>query len=81
MRPCRVVRARVVGLADATGTPEANHTLSQQRAVQVAEALRRNGLPAPTFEIAAAGEQGALTPDGRADPVRRRAEVFLEVAP
>lgn len=79
LRPCRVVRARVMGLADAKGTPDANLTLSQRRARQVMEALRSRGLPAPSFEIAAAGEAGALLPDGREDPVRRRTEVFLEV--
>lgn len=79
LRPCNVVGARVVGLADATGAPEANQTLSQRRAMEVVAALRRHGLPAPTFEIAAAGEAGALTSDGREDPVRRRAEVFLAV--
>ena len=81
LKPCRVLRTRVVGLADATGTPEANLTLSQRRAVEVSRALQAQGLPAPTFEIMAAGDTGALTADGREDPVRRRAEVYLAVSP
>lgn len=81
LKACRVTGVRVVGLADATGTPEANRTLSQRRAVEVARALQGQGLPAPVFEIAAAGESGAMTADGREDPVRRRAEVFLTVTP
>lgn len=81
LRDCSIRRARVVGLADATGTPEANRTLSQRRAATVAEALRRQGIPAPQFELAAVGEDGAALADGREAPVRRRAEVFLTVAP
>jgi len=81
LRGCNVRAARVVGLADSTGTPAANQTLSQRRAAAVADALRRQGIPAPQFELAAVGEEGAVTADGREDPVRRRAEVFLTVAP
>lgn len=47
----------------------------------MAEALRRQGIPAPQFELAAVGEDGAALADGREAPVRRRAEVFLTVAP
>lgn len=77
---CRIDRVRVVGLADATGAPAANLSLSQRRALRTAEALRVAGAPAPTFEIGAAGDAGALTADGREDPVRRRAEVYLGVS-
>jgi peptidoglycan-associated lipoprotein len=81
MKECTIVRARVLGLTDATGAAQANMTLSQQRAVTVAGALRQQGLPAPSFEIEAGGEAGAMSSDGHEDPVRRRAEVFLEVQP
>lgn len=81
LKDCNITRARVVGLSDATGGSQANLTLSQQRAVAVAGALRQQGLPAPSFEIAADGEAGATTPQGQDDPVRRRAEVFLSVSP
>lgn len=81
LRPCTVVTARVVGLADATGTPEANLSLSQRRAVKAAEALRNEGIPAPSFEIDAGGDAGATTAEGEDNPLRRRATVFLTVAP
>lgn len=81
LQGCRIDRARVVGLADASGAAQANLTLSQRRALRTAEALRAVGVPAPSFEIDAAGAAGAVMPDGREDPVRRRAEVYLTVAP
>lgn len=81
LKDCNITRARVVGLSDATGGSQANLTLSQQRAVAVAGALRQQGLPAPSFEIDANGEAGATTAEGNDDPVRRRAEVFLTVSP
>lgn len=81
LKDCTITHARVVGLSDATGGPQANMTLSQQRAVAVAGALRQQGLPAPSFEIDANGEAGATTAAGEDKPVRRRAEVFLTVSP
>lgn len=81
LKACNITHARVVGLADATGTPQANLSLSQRRAVAVAEALQRQGVPAPQFEIDAAGEAGATTSGGQEAPVRRRAEVYLSVSP
>ncbi len=81
LKSCSVRHARVVGLADATGTPEANRSLSQRRAAAVADALRRQGIPSPQFEVAAMGEEGATTADGREAPVRRQAEVYLTVTP
>jgi outer membrane protein OmpA-like peptidoglycan-associated protein len=81
LKRCDVLRARVVGLADAPGAPADNLTLSQRRSQRVVEALAAAGLPAPTFELAAEGEAGALTPDGREAPLRRRAEVHLTVRP
>lgn len=81
MKECNITRARVVGLSDAVGGSATNLTLSQRRAVTVAGALRQQGLPAPSFEIAAGGEEGATTADGREDPVRRQAVVMLTVQP
>ncbi len=81
LKDCTITRARVVGLSDATGGSQANLTLSQQRAVAVAGALRQQGLPAPSFEIDANGEAGATTAEGEDKPVRRRADVFLTVSP
>lgn len=80
-RQCPIAKVRVLGLADSTGATEANMTLSQQRARAVAQALARAGLPAPVFEVAAAGDAGAVTASGQDEPLRRRAEVIIEVAP
>lgn len=80
-RACNVTKVRVVGLADATGTAEANLSLSQKRARRVAAELVREHLPAPSFDVVAAGDAGAVRPDGREDPMRRRAEVFLSIQP
>jgi outer membrane protein OmpA-like peptidoglycan-associated protein len=79
MKSCRITEARVLGLADAGGTNAANMAVSQGRARKVTEALAAQGLPAPQFEVAAAGAQGAVTPEGAAEPVRRRTEVLLRV--
>ena len=44
----------------------------------MAEALAGAGLPAPAFDIEAAGAQGAVV-GGVNDPLRRRTEVLIEV--
>jgi outer membrane protein OmpA-like peptidoglycan-associated protein len=80
-RACNVIKVRVVGLADATGAPEANLSLSQKRARRVAAELVREHLPSPSFDVVAGGDAGAMRSDGREDPMRRRAEVFLTIKP
>lgn len=80
LRRCTVDRVRVIGLASATGGAQANMSLSERRAVTVAEALVNAGLPAPAFEIEAAGEAGARE-GGVSEPVRRRVEVVIEARP
>lgn len=77
---CRIDRVRVVGLASATGGAQRNLTLSERRAETVAEALADAGLPAPSFDIEAVGEAGAVE-GGVSEPVRRRVEVVIEAAP
>lgn len=78
-RGCSVDAVRVLGLADAAGDPQANLELSKRRAASVAEAILKAGLPAAEFEVAAAGQAGALTPSGQV-PVRRRADVTLKLS-
>ena len=80
-KDCTVNHVRVLGLADATGTVEANLSLSQRRARAVAEALTQAGMPAPAFELNAAGDAGAVNASGADELLRRRAEVFIETAP
>jgi outer membrane protein OmpA-like peptidoglycan-associated protein len=79
LRPCRVTAVEVLGLADAVGAPQANMALSQRRAQAVSHALAASGLPTAEFRIAAAGQAGAVTPDGQAAPLRRRVDVTLHV--
>jgi len=81
LKPCDVRRVQVLGLADATGGSAANLSLSQQRARTVAQALNVAGLPAPVFDVAAAGDAGAITAEGAAEPLRRRTEVVIDARP
>lgn len=78
---CRVTGVEVTGLSDAAGAPEANLQLSRRRADAVAQALAANGLPAAEFRVEAAGQADAVTAEGQARPLRRRAEVVLHLAP
>jgi outer membrane protein OmpA-like peptidoglycan-associated protein len=78
---CRVTSVEVIGLADAAGAPAASLELSQKRAGSVAAALRADALPAAEFKVAAAGQAGAVTPEGHAQPMRRRADIVLHLAP
>ena len=77
---CSVDSVRVLGLADAAGDPQANLELSKQRAASVAYAIAKAGLPAAEFEVAAAGQAGAVNKDGQAAPVRRRADITLKLS-
>ncbi|OGN49889.1 MAG: cell envelope biogenesis protein OmpA [Caulobacterales bacterium RIFOXYB1_FULL_67_16] len=81
LRTCEVRSVQVLGLADATGASEANLSLSQRRARTVAEALGAAGLPTPAFEVAAAGDTGATTATGAAEPLRRRTEIVVDARP
>ena len=81
LQGCDIQRVRVTGLADATGTEAVNMTLSQRRAMAVAEALVAAGWPTPAFEVEAAGETGAVDASGAREPMRRRTEVLVEAAP
>jgi outer membrane protein OmpA-like peptidoglycan-associated protein len=77
---CKVTSVEVLGLADAAGAPAASLELSQKRAGSVAAALRADGLPAAEFKVAAAGQAGAVTAAGQAQPMRRRADIVLHLA-
>lgn len=79
-RGCNVDAVRVLGLADAAGDPLSNLELSRRRAASVADAVRKAGLPAAEFEVAAAGQAGSLNKDGERAPVRRRADVTLKLS-
>ncbi len=81
LQGCQIRAVRVLGLADATGGAAENQSLSERRALAVAEALAAAGWPTPAFEIAAAGDAGAVTATGAEEPLRRRTEVLVEAAP
>jgi outer membrane protein OmpA-like peptidoglycan-associated protein len=81
LQGCDIRRVQVLGLADASGGDAANYTLSERRALAVRDALTAAGWPAPVFDLAAAGEQGAVTDGGAREPMRRRTEVVVEAAP
>lgn len=77
---CAVTRVDVLGLADALGSASANLTLSEARAKAVTAALGAARLPAAQFHVQAAGDAGAVTQDGQAQPMRRRVEIVLRLA-
>ncbi len=79
-RRCKVERVVVVGLADAAGDPAANLALSKARAASVTDALMKAGLPPAEFDLAAAGQAGSVTADGKLQPVRRRADITLKLS-
>lgn len=79
-KTCKVDRVRVLGPADAVGAPAANMELSKQRVAAVTKALLANGLPAAEFDLTAAGQAGATAADGEARPLRRRADVTIELS-
>lgn len=77
LRGCPTPGVEVVGLADYRGPADVNLALSRQRAEVVAGALARSGFATPSFRVLAAGEAGALTAAGEAEPMRRRAEIYV----
>lgn len=79
-KACKIDRVRVLGLADAVGAPQANMELSKKRTATVTRALIANGLPNAEFDLAAAGQTGAVTTGGEDRPVRRRADVTIELS-
>ena len=81
LQGCRIEKVQVIGLADASGAANANQSLSERRAVAVAEALRAAGWPEPAFDVGAVGDEGATTASGVNEPMRRRTEVLVEASP
>ncbi len=79
LKGCKVREVRLVGLADPTGSPQTNVTLSQHRADNVLAAFVRAGLPVPKYTLVAAGERGSVTASGAVVPVRRQVDVTVVV--
>ncbi|MCG2663645.1 MAG: OmpA family protein, partial [Brevundimonas sp.] len=55
--------------------------LCRSRARTGAEARNAAGLPSPVFDVHAAGDAGATTAGGAAEPLRRRTEVVVDAHP
>jgi len=81
LRDCDIQRVQVIGLSDARGGGAANQSLSERRALAVADALKAAGWPVPVFDVDGVGETGAVTEAGAREPMRRRTEVLVEAAP
>lgn len=80
-RGCAVKSVRVVGLADAVGTSEANLALSRRRAQTVTSVLAQAGFGKVDIDMAAAGDAGAVAASGAALPLRRRADILFDLEP
>jgi peptidoglycan-associated lipoprotein len=80
-KACRVKKVTVLGLADAAGAPDANLALSKQRADAVSKTLDELHLPSADFVLEAAGQSGAVNAAGDTRPLRRRADVTLDLSP
>lgn len=78
---CKINAISVMGLADATGDPGVNLEISQRRANAVTALLAAGGLTSTELQVLAGGEQGAITSDGKIDPLRRRTEISFDLSP
>ncbi|WP_184715453.1 OmpA family protein [Caulobacter sp.] len=79
-RGCAVKSVRVVGLADAVGTSDANLALSKRRADTVSSSLARHGFSKVDFDKAAVGDAGAVAASGATAPLRRRTDILFDLA-
>ena len=68
-------RFRVEGHTDATGAPERNAALSQERAEAVAAALKAQGIDASRIETKGYGQEKPLPGQGRLSAQNRRVEL------
>ena len=82
VRGCQINAVRVIGETDTQGGAVSNDEISEQRAQAVSEYLAtRVGFPRSRMTVAAAGERGAVTPEGLAVPMRRRTHIVVEAVP
>ncbi|MGZ9114827.1 MAG: OmpA family protein [Brevundimonas sp.] len=81
LQGCEIRKVQVLGLADARGGAAANQSLSERRALAVAEALTAAGWPAPAFDVEASGEPAAVADSSVQEPMRRRTEVLIDAVP
>jgi len=79
-RGCTLGQVDVTGLADSVGDPAVNLALSRKRADAVRKAVSRLGFSTVNFDVAAVGEQGAVTASGADRPLRRRTDVTFHLS-
>ena len=79
LKNCQVRDLTLLGLADASGSSSDNLELSKRRADNVLNSFVKAGLPVPKHTLVAAGDKGAVTAGGVAEPVRRRVDVTVVV--
>lgn len=79
MAGCQVTAVDVLGLADASGDPAANHIMAQRRSDTVTAVLAKYGFSQVKFM--AAGDHGAITSAGVIRPMRRRADLIFHLTP
>ncbi|MBF0355271.1 MAG: OmpA family protein [Alphaproteobacteria bacterium] len=75
----KVIRIRVVGYTDTSGSNDYNNRLSMRRADAVKQELVRDGIAANSIGVDGKGEGDLLmqTPDGVREPQNRRASIEL----
>lgn len=80
-KTCEITRVAIEGHADRSGSASYNVGLSEKRARIVRDELIRLGVPASLITIEAKGESepAVATPDGKREPLNRRAEVVIRV--
>lgn len=72
---CNIGQIQIFGYADASGSSSANLEISRLRAENALEYLNTLGLAAEDVIVEARGEEGALTPDGQREVMRRKADL------
>lgn len=80
-RECGVSSVRIEGHADKSGSASYNVGLSNRRSEAVKSALVNRGVPTDVIATEAFGETrpAVETPDGKREPLNRRAEVVIRV--
>lgn len=81
LRGCHIESVRILGLAEAEGTARAAVDLSARRALYVAQYMERErGWSQDKIQTLAAGEAGAVTEEGLAQPMRRVARITVNAS-
>ncbi|MBY0567967.1 MAG: OmpA family protein [Hyphomonadaceae bacterium] len=80
LRGCQIDSVRVLGLAGAAGTSADNLDLSARRALFIEQYMEREASWRGKIETLAAGEAGAVAPDGTPEPMRRVARVTVQAS-